>query len=394
MGFLCFAVKYFYTYPQYKQISTAGPTLVTFTKKANTIMNFIHSDDFSRSTPNWLHRIGIQSWLFIGLVLAASVILAALTVLNDIVIPIIISTLLAVLFSPLIDWLERHKVPRTLGTVLTMILIFLGFLGLIFIFIKGIVQQGPEITTQLRVGWANLQVAFSEFNIQLPSVDQVSKYLTEALPTIFEGLFGFLSSTISTMIGIFVGLYFGAFILFFFLRDTSLIQTWLGNQISLHPDLGTAIVKDSSQTMLLYFRGTGLTALITSIVVAIPLVLLKVPLVGSILIIYFFTSFIPYLGAWIAGAFAVLIALGAGGVETALIILIAVIVSNGVLQSVVSSWALGSMLKMYPLVVFLVTIISGIIGGILAMILAVPLTAITIQISARLRQDKTRSGDK
>jgi predicted PurR-regulated permease PerM len=79
--------------------------------------------------------------------------------------------------------------------------------------------------------------------------------------------------------------------------------------------------------------------------------------------------------------------LGAGGVETALIVLVAVIISNGILQSVVSSWALGSMLKMYPLVIFLVTIISGIVGGVLAMILAVPLTAIAIQLIRHLQQE-------
>ena len=73
--------------------------------------------------------------------------------------------------------------------------------------------------------------------------------------------------------------------------------------------------------------------------------------------------------------------------ETALIILVAVIISNGILQTVVSSWALGSMLKMYPLVVFLVTIISVIVGGVLAMILAVPLTAIAIQVIHRLQQE-------
>jgi len=45
------------------------------------------------------------------------------------------------------------------------------------------------------------------------------------------------------------------------------------------------------------------------------------------------------------------------------------------------------MLKMYPLVVFLVTIIAGIVGGVLAMILAVPLTAIAIQVIHRLQQE-------
>ena len=350
-------------------------------------MNNYHGSDFSHSAPYWLRRVGVQSWLFIGGILALTIFTSLFAVLNEILIPLIISLLLAILSRPVVDWLECHKLPRSLGTALTMVLILVGLIALIVIVIKGIWQQIPEISYQLRVGWINLQATLSQYNIQLPSVSEVSSTLTEALPAIFEGLFGFLGSTVSTVISLFVGLYFSAFILFFFLRDTTRIETWIARRIRIDPEAGTAIVQEAGKIVLVYFRGTAITALITSIVIAIPLIFLKVPLVGSILVLYFFTSFIPYLGAWIAGAFAVLIALGAGGVQTALIILAAVIISNGMLQSVVSSWALGSMLKMYPLVIFLVTIIAGMVGGVLLMILAVPLTAIVIQVSTRLRQE-------
>jgi len=85
-----------------------------------------HPDgDFSRSAPLWLRRVGTQSWLFIGAILAFAVLAAILAVLNDIVMPLIISVLLAILSRPLVDWLERHKVSRSLGTILTMVLILL-----------------------------------------------------------------------------------------------------------------------------------------------------------------------------------------------------------------------------------------------------------------------------
>ena len=82
-----------------------------------------------------------------------------------------------------------------------------------------------------------------------------------------------------------------------------------------------------------------------------------------------------------------IIAFGSGGAETALIVLIAVLVSNGMIQSVVSSWAVGSALKLHPLVVLLATAVGGAIGGILAMMFAAPLVAIVIQTSGRLRRE-------
>ena len=82
-----------------------------------------------------------------------------------------------------------------------------------------------------------------------------------------------------------------------------------------------------------------------------------------------------------------IIAFGSGGAETALIVLIAVFVSNGMIQSAVSSWAVGSALKLHPLVVLLATAIAGAVGGILAMMLVAPLVAIAVEISERMRQE-------
>ncbi len=77
-------------------------------------MSNSHRGDFSRSAPYWLRRIGVQSWLFMGFVLAVAVFSALFALLNEILIPLIIAMLLAILCRPLVDWLERHKVSRVL----------------------------------------------------------------------------------------------------------------------------------------------------------------------------------------------------------------------------------------------------------------------------------------
>ena len=354
-------------------------------------INDDQGEDIAQSAPSWLRRVGVQSWLFFGIVLAAAVILSFMSILNQIVIASGISLLLAILSRPLVDWLERHKVPRHLGAILAIILILVVLAGLVVIMVQGLIQNGSEISDRLQAGWVSLQLWFSEFNVQLPSADVFMTRVQDVLPAIFKGIFGFLGSTVSTLLEVVVGLYFSVFILFFLLRDIVKIEAGIADWFHHEHEVGRSIIEDAEHTVRTYFRGTALTALITSVVVAIPLMLLKVPLVGSILILYFFTSFIPYLGAWIAGAFAVLIALGSGGVMTAWIVLIAVIISNGALQTAVSSWALGSMLKMHPLLIFLVTIIAGMVGGVLLMILAIPLTAIVIQGANRVRQARTVS---
>lgn len=349
--------------------------------------------DFARSAPYWLRRAGVASWLFLGIVFAATLIFSVLSALSGITIPLLVAVVIGIVFRPVVDMLERRRVPRTIGTVLTLLLILLGTIVLMMILIRGFIEQGPEIARQLEAGWANLRAWLLQFPIEAATVDSIRIAVANALPALGQGIIGLLSSTFSSATAFLVGLYFGIFILFFILRDGPELEAWLARQFSLNSEASTAIVSDVSRSVRLYFRGTALTAAITAVVVAIPLLILNVPLVGSILILYFFTSFIPYVGAFIAGAFAVIIAFGSGGAETALIILVAVLLSNGVLQSAVNSWVVGTSLKLHPLVVFLVTIAAGVVGGALAMILAVPLTAVVVQTVARLRAEGVFSED-
>jgi predicted PurR-regulated permease PerM len=107
----------------------------------------------------------------------------------------------------------------------------------------------------------------------------------------------------------------------------------------------------------------------------IPLIVLGIPLVIPTVILYFFLSFIPFVGAWLTGAFAVLIAFGFGGPSAALIVALSLLVSNGPIQNVVLSWALGSSLKLHPVMVLLSTIGGGAIAGVLGMVLGPPVVS-------------------
>ena len=159
------------------------------------------------------------------------------------------------------------------------------------------------------------------------------------------------------------------------LRDARTFPEWLANVTNLDARAVAEVASAAKESIRGYFKGIGITALITAPIFMIPLLLLKVPLAVPIFILYFFLSFIPFIGAWLTGAFAVLIAFSTGGASAALIVSLSLLVSNGTIQSAVSSWALGSSLKIHPVAVLLATLVGGIIAGILGMILGAPLVA-------------------
>jgi len=69
-------------------------------------------------------------------------------------------------------------------------------------------------------------------------------------------------------------------------------------------------------------------------------------------------------------------------------VLVSLLVSNGTVQTAVSSWALGSSLKMHPVAVLVATMVGGVIAGILGMVLAPPLLSATTKAAAAIRAQR------
>jgi predicted PurR-regulated permease PerM len=110
------------------------------------------------------------------------------------------------------------------------------------------------------------------------------------------------------------------------------------------------------------------------------------PTGAAIAIVTFVTSYIPFFGAFFAGAFAVPIALGAEGVSVALAMLAITLVTNNTLQNLLEPMAFGKALRLHPLVVMLVTTAGTLPFGVFGATLAAPVTAVGLRTVDLLRQ--------
>ena len=93
-----------------------------------------------------------------------------------------------------------------------------------------------------------------------------------------------------------------------------------------------------------------------------------------------------------SGALAVLLALAEGGTDTALIMLVIVLLANGLLQNIVQPIAFGATLDLNPLVVLIATIGFGSIFGMVGLVLGAPLTSAAVHISRDLAAAKALKG--
>jgi predicted PurR-regulated permease PerM len=109
------------------------------------------------------------------------------------------------------------------------------------------------------------------------------------------------------------------------------------------------------------------------------------PIVFTIVVANFIGGYIPYIGAFLGGGLAVIVALGEGGLPTAALMLVVVFAANLALENFVEPKVMGKTLDIHPLVVLVVTALGGILGGIVGLILAVPAWVIAGNLINRLR---------
>src|SRR4029078_12151277 len=128
-----------------------------------------------------------------------------------------------------------------------------------------------------------------------------------------------------------------------------------------------------------YFLGVTIVAAFSASVVGIGTLILGVPLLGTIVAVTFIAGYIPYIGAWTAAIFTVLLALGSDGVAAAGAMAFVQLLANGPLQQVVQPSAMGAALGIHPLAVLIVTIAGGALFGTVGLIVAAPVVAAVVK---------------
>jgi predicted PurR-regulated permease PerM len=134
-------------------------------------------------------------------------------------------------------------------------------------------------------------------------------------------------------------------------------------------------------------RGAGAALVllaVVAVVVGTAALIIGVPLAGTIAVVTFAGAYIPYIGAWSAGAFSVLVALGGSGTDAAITMAVVQLLANGILQQLIQPIAYSAALGIHPLAVLIVTIGGGALFGAAGLILAAPLTSAVTRISRDL----------
>jgi predicted PurR-regulated permease PerM len=334
------------------------------------------NDDAARSTSavRSIGRVGIAAWTFIGVVLTIAVIVVALGFVAEVVIPVALAGLLAVVFKPASDRLVRRGLRPALAAGLVVIALGALFGGVTAVTIAGVSSQSAEISSAIDDA---VNALADNTGIDVGAIQDARNSVEEASPLVALGSVENLVSGINSILGITSGILLGTLVFYYLLKDgTRLRQGFLGVLGPAERPEFDEFVSESCVTLRSYGRGRTILSAIVSAVVGVAALVLGLPLVLSIVVLTFVGGYIPYIGAFVSGAYAALIALGEGGVGDAVIIIVVSLAANLVLENFVEPKVMGRSLGLHPIVVIIVLALGGMLGGILGLILAVPEAAI------------------
>jgi predicted PurR-regulated permease PerM len=344
--------------------------------------------------PEWLRVAGIGGWLVTGIAVAVVIAAWLLATSASISVPLLLAIVLGIVFAPVVDWLEKRRVPRMWATSIVVVALLGTGVATTWIVIRGFVVQWPAISQRLQAGihalaaqLANLGWDVGSLQSQATaSVQQTGQSGGAGMAgSIASGVFGAVSAGLSGTIGFLFGLFIATVLLFYMLADYAKITDWTAeHMMGLPRHVGLGLIDDASFSLRGYVKGTTLSGFFVALTIAAAALFLKVPLVGAIFIVTFLTCYIPFFGAIISSVFAFVIALGGTGFSQAVILLLVVLIAQNVLQTVINAKFMGESLELHPLVVLVVTMLGGVFGGLLGATLAAPLTALAMKATKRI----------
>jgi predicted PurR-regulated permease PerM len=353
------------------------------------------SDGQQTGAPGPTSRFAVASWAgdigrWSGIIVLVIVLLVLLFFLLAATKVLLLAALFAVLFAgtflPLVDWFEKHHIKRGLGAIIvTALLILLGVaIGALIVY--SILKQIPTIDARLTAAWEDIQKALKSTSVSQDQIDSIKSSVQDLAKNAASGLAGTAVDLVKGIAGLIFGLFISLNILVWCLIQGRKLGRWASKRMGpVPPQVGYDILANSARFFRGYLFGSTIVGLFNGAVMGVGALIIGVPLAGTIFVVGWFTNYIPFFGAIVSGAFAVLIALGSGGPSKAIPMLIIVIISNGYLQTIVSQFALGSALKLHPLAVLFATTAGSMLFGAVGGIFAAPFLKIFLDARLKLK---------
>jgi predicted PurR-regulated permease PerM len=318
------------------------------------------------------------SWRLLVVVAAGYVVAHGIALFAVVVLPLVIALFLTALIIPVVNLLERARVPRGLASLLAVA----GTIGVMVMLLtfagQQIAQGASDLSAQVVTGLDQIREWLKNGQLQA-SDSQIDGYIRSAQNAVTSSnkqIVARLTEVTTAVSHIVAGVFIILFGTYFFLADGNRIWWWI---VRIFPRASRARADSSGRiawtSLTAFVRATVLVAATDALGIMVIAAILKVPFVFAIGVLVFIGAFIPMIGAFLSGTVAVLVALVDHGPVVALVMLGGVVLVQQIEAHVLQPFLLGRLVSVHPLGVIVAIAMGVLLAGIAGALVAVPFAA-------------------
>lgn len=315
---------------------------------------------------------------------AAVVVLAGLQAAGGLVGPVFLALVLIVAVTPISSALQHRGLPRWLATAVMLLTVYALLVGLA----GALVLAVAELTSVLPGYAPRVNVLLGDAADRLQALGVSRVQIQAALDTFdYSSLVVFLQGVLGQVAGLLTTLLLILGVLLFMAVDAASFPERLRALSRTRPQIVTALTTFARGTRR-YLGVAAVFGLAIAVLDTVVLLVLGVPLALLFGLLAFVANFVPNVGFLLALAPPALLALLEGGPGLMTAVVVAFLVINTVLQTIVQPRFVGDAVGLSVTVTFLALVFWGFVIGPLGALLAIPLTllakALLIDLDPRL----------
>jgi predicted PurR-regulated permease PerM len=331
------------------------------------------------SVPRGMVVAGAWSWRVLLVVAVVAVFVWLVIQLRIIVIPFLVALLVSALLVPFSGWLQRHRWPKWVAVVVSLVGFLVVVAGLFALVVLQVVDGWPALRDRSVASYGELKQFLLASPLHLTE-GQLNGYVRDAVAALQQDSQPLLRGALSigsTAGHVGAGLVLMLFTTIFLLVGGGEIWRWV---VRLFPRAARDAVDGAGRagwlTLTNFVKVQIFVAFVDAVGIGLGALLLGLPLVAPIAIAVFLGSFVPVVGAVATGAIAVVVALVYNGWVVALLMLAVVILVQQIEGHLLQPFVMGSAVKVHPLAVVFAVAAGALLAGIPGALFAVPVIAV------------------
>ncbi len=306
----------------------------------------------------------------------------------SILLPVVLGLLIATVLWPATRFLRKHRWPPALAATVVLLTFIAAFVGIIAAIAPSVADQVTELADAATAALEDVQewLQGPPFNLGEDQIGEAVDSVINSIQGNAQNIAGYALTGVSAVGNSLINLILALVLVFFYLKDGPRFVPWLSAQTGPRAARHVAALSYKTwNTLSEFIRQQALVGFIDAFFIGLGLWILGVPLVLPLAVLTFFGGFVPIIGAFVAGAFAVLVALVSNGVTTALIVLGIVVLVQQIEGNVLQPIIQGRGFNIHAAVVILAVTAGSSLAGITGACLCVPITAIVAEIYRYVR---------